>query len=83
MPTLTITLPEKKMQQVKRQARASGFELPDEWIITMIEKEVETSKKESITTDDILRWSKEAKKMKSQGRLPILRSLRELYSTET
>ncbi|MBI2064308.1 MAG: hypothetical protein HYT66_01190 [Candidatus Yanofskybacteria bacterium] len=33
---------------------------------------------EIITEEDILRWSKEAKTLKKQGKLPVLESLREL-----
>jgi hypothetical protein len=31
-----------------------------------------------VTSDDVLRWAKETKKLKKEGRLPILRSLKDL-----
>ena len=34
--------------------------------------------KKQVTAEDILRWSKEAKKLKRAGRLPLLRSLKDL-----
>lgn len=34
--------------------------------------------KRQITEKDVLRWSREAKKLKKIGRLPILRSLKDL-----
>ena len=33
--------------------------------------------KEQVTEDDVLRWSREAKKLKKEGKLPLLRSLRD------
>lgn len=35
-------------------------------------------KEKSLTEDDVLRWSKEVKKLKKQGKLPILESLASL-----
>ncbi len=34
--------------------------------------------KKQVTAEDILRWSKEAKRLKRAGRLPLLRSLKDL-----
>lgn len=33
---------------------------------------------ESVTEEDVLRWSREAKALKKKGKLPLLRSLRDL-----
>ena len=40
--------------------------------------ELKEKRKEQITEKDILRWSREAKRFKKAGKLPILRSLKEL-----
>ena len=34
--------------------------------------------KEQITEEDVLRWSREAKRLKKTGKLPLLRSLEEI-----
>lgn len=33
--------------------------------------------KEIVTEEDVLRWSREARRLKKQGKLPLLRSLKE------
>jgi hypothetical protein len=40
--------------------------------------ELKEKRMEEITEEDILRWSKDAKKLKKAGKLPVLRSLKEL-----
>jgi hypothetical protein len=43
------------------------------------EEFLEIKKEEKMVTEaDVLRWSKEAKKLKKTGKLPILRSLKNL-----
>lgn len=79
MQRLTIILPQKKMQQVEQRARAAGFRVPSTWARSVIETEVaRDGDDEEITEDTILRWSREAKKLKREGRLPILHSIRDL-----
>ena len=34
-------------------------------------------KKETVTEEDVLRWSQEARRLNKQGKLPLLRSLKE------
>lgn len=63
----TITIPEKLIKE------------KDLVVIPRKEYE-ELLEKQKVTEKDVLRWSKEAKTLKRRGRLPVLRSLRELRS---
>ena len=49
----------------------------NEELVVLLRRDLEKILKEkSLTEDDILRWSKEAKKLKKQNKLPILESLK-------
>ncbi len=39
--------------------------------------ELKEKRREQITEEDVLQWSREAKQLKKAGKLPILRSLKE------
>ena len=40
--------------------------------------ELKEKRKEQVTEENVLRWSEEAKRLKKAGKLPFLRSLKEL-----
>ena len=51
----------------------------DEELVILPRRDLEKILKErSLTESDVLRWSKEAKKLKKQGKLPTLESLASL-----
>lgn len=48
-----------------------------ERLIEVKKENVKADKREAITEENVLRWSREAKKLKKAGKLPLLNSLKE------
>ena len=76
MPTLAVTFSQREMREVKRRAGAAGFSAPDVWVRSIVDGKLFDD--EEVTEEAVLRWSREAKRLKREGRLPILHSIREL-----
>lgn len=67
----TLTVPKKEYEELKRKAslyEALVQSTPDR-VFDLKQK------KENVTEQDVLRWSREAKKLKKVGKLPLFENL--------
>jgi hypothetical protein len=77
MTTITVPL-QKKHETIVEAFVRSGFASTK---VGVVQKAlVALAEKELVTSEDVLGWSAEANRMKKQGRLPVLRSLKHLRS---
>ena len=69
----TLTIPKKEYKELKRKAS-----LYEALVRSVPEKGFDSKqKKETVTEEDVLRWSREARRLHKKGKLPLLRSLKE------
>lgn len=69
----TLTIPKKEYDVLKQKAA-----LYDALVKTTPHGVFDVQeKKELVTEENVLRWSRDARQLKKQGKLPLLRSLKE------
>lgn len=68
----TITIPKKVLR------RDDLIAIPRKEYEALLDALKILKEKKEVTTADVLRWSREAKKLRKAGKLPILRSLKDL-----
>ncbi|GEM_PF-2813183 len=69
----TLTIPKKEYEELKQKAA-----LYDEYVKSASHDVLDVQKKkETATEEDVLRWSREARRLKRQGKLPLLKSLKD------